>query len=45
MGVVQGLGRPDGDTRGDLPYGGWGSKYSDEIMGAEPARGMSEPGD
>lgn len=44
-GVVQGLGRPDEDTRGDFPYGGWGLPYNDEVMGAEMAAGMGEPGD
>ncbi|MFC8044730.1 dihydrofolate reductase family protein [Nocardia sp. NPDC057353] len=44
-GVIQGLGRPDEDTRGDFRYGGWGPKYTDEIMGAEMAAGMGEPGD
>ncbi|WP_067649457.1 dihydrofolate reductase family protein [Nocardia harenae] len=44
-GVVQGLGRPDEDTRGGFPHGGWGLPYNDEIMGAEMARGMAEPGD
>ncbi|MFC3964838.1 dihydrofolate reductase family protein [Nocardia jiangsuensis] len=44
-GVVQGLGRPDEDTRGGFPHGGWGLRYNDEIMGAEMARGMAEPGD
>ncbi|QNS05477.1 dihydrofolate reductase family protein [Streptomyces xanthii] len=44
-GVVQGLGRPDEDTRGDFPYGGWGPRYNDEVMGRELAEGMSRPGD
>ncbi|MEV0354433.1 dihydrofolate reductase family protein [Nocardia sp. NPDC050697] len=44
-GVVQGLGRPDEDTRGGFEHGGWGAKYNDEIMGAEMAAGMGEPGD
>ncbi|UGT61438.1 dihydrofolate reductase family protein [Nocardia asteroides] len=43
-GVVQGLGRPDEDTRGGFAHGGWGLRYNDEIMGAEMARGMAEPG-
>ncbi|MFC8532126.1 dihydrofolate reductase family protein [Nocardia sp. NPDC057227] len=44
-GVVQGLGRPDEDTRGGFSHGGWGLRYNDEIMGAEMARGMAEAGD
>jgi dihydrofolate reductase len=44
-GVVQGLGRPDEDTRGGFPHGGWGNRYQDEVMAEEMGRGMSEPGD
>jgi dihydrofolate reductase len=44
-GVVQGLGRPDEDTRGGFSYGGWGQRYNDEIMGREMAKGMTTPGD
>lgn len=37
-GVMQGLGRPDEDTRGGFEHGGWGLPYMDatamEIMGA-----------
>jgi dihydrofolate reductase len=44
-GVVQGLGRPDEDTRGGFTHGGWGPRYNDEVMGQEMARGMSRPGD
>ncbi|HEV2372001.1 MAG TPA: dihydrofolate reductase family protein [Streptosporangiaceae bacterium] len=44
-GVVQGLGRPDEDTRGDFTHGGWGGRYNDEVMGAEMAKGMAKPGD
>ncbi|MEV7043160.1 dihydrofolate reductase family protein [Amycolatopsis sp. NPDC051061] len=40
-GVVQGLGRPDEDTRGGFAHGGWGNGYSDEVM----AREMSRAGD
>ena len=43
-GVVQGLGRPDEDTRGGFTYGGWGRRYDDEVMGREMAKGMSKPG-
>ena len=44
-GVVQGLGRPDEDTRGGFAHGGWGAAYNDEIMGREMAEGMARPGD
>ena len=44
-GVVQGLGRPDEDTRGGFTHGGWGPPYNDEVMGREMAEGMSRPGD
>ena len=43
-GVVQGLGRPDEDTRDGFTEGGWGTRYQDEVMGQEMARGMAEPG-
>ena len=44
-GVVQGLGRPDEDTRGGFTHGGWGRQYDDEVMGREMAKGMAQPGD
>ena len=44
-GVVQGLGRPDEDTRGGFTHGGWGPRYNDEVMGRELGKGMSRPGD
>ncbi|WIX79958.1 dihydrofolate reductase family protein [Amycolatopsis carbonis] len=44
-GAVQGLGRPDEDTRGGFPHGGWGNRYQDEVLGREMARGMNQPGD
>ncbi len=44
-GVVQGLGRPDEDTRGGFTHGGWGQRYNDEVMGREMAKGMARPGD
>lgn len=44
-GVVQGLGRPDEDTRGGFAHGGWGQRYNDEEMGREMAKAMSKPGD
>lgn len=44
-GVVQGLGRPDEDTRGGFTHGGWGTRYQDEVMAQEMGKGMSRPGD
>jgi dihydrofolate reductase len=44
-GVVQGLGRPDEDTRGGFTHGGWGQRYNDEVMGREMAKAMAKPGD
>src|SRR5689334_2799634 len=44
-GVVQGLGRPDEDTRGGFSHGGWGTHYTDDVMMAEMAKGMTAPGD
>ena len=44
-GVVQGLGRPDEDTRGGFTHGGWGQRYNDEVLGAEMAKAMAKPGD
>jgi dihydrofolate reductase len=44
-GVVQGLGRPDEDTRGGFRHGGWGLRYTDDVMMAEMGKGMAAPGD
>jgi len=44
-GVVQGLGRPDEDTRGGFTYGGWGGRYNDQVMGMEMGKSMSKPTD
>ena len=44
-GVVQGLGRPDEDTRGGFRHGGWGPPYTDDVMMTEMGKGMSAPGD
>ncbi|HEU4545785.1 MAG TPA: dihydrofolate reductase family protein [Microlunatus sp.] len=44
-GVVQGLGRPDEDTRGGFGHGGWGPRYTDDVMLREMGKGMSAPGD
>lgn len=43
-GVVQGLGRPDEDTRGGFTHGGWGRRYDDEVMAREMAQAMAKPG-
>ncbi|WP_439377622.1 dihydrofolate reductase family protein [Amycolatopsis lexingtonensis] len=44
-GVVQGLGRPDEDSRGGFRHGGWGTRYQDDVLAAEMGRGMSRAGD
>src|ERR1700680_3453194 len=44
-GVVQGLGRPDEDTRGGFTHGGWGGQYNDQVMGQEMGKSMSKPSD
>ncbi|WP_377273727.1 dihydrofolate reductase family protein [Peterkaempfera sp. SMS 1(5)a] len=44
-GVVQGLGRPDEDTRGGFTHGGWGGPYNDAVMGQEMGKSMSRPTD
>jgi dihydrofolate reductase len=44
-GVVQGLGRPDEDTRGGFTHGGWGGPYNDDVMAREMGAGMARPGD
>ncbi|ADJ47010.1 hypothetical protein AMES_5185 [Amycolatopsis mediterranei S699] len=44
-GVVQGLGRPDEDTRGGFAHGGWGTRYQDDVLAREMSKGMSRPGD
>jgi hypothetical protein len=44
-GVVQGPGRPDEDIRGGFTHGGWGQRYTDDVMGREMAKGMAKPGD
>lgn len=44
-GVVQGLARPDEDTRGGFTLGGWGPRYQDEVLSGEMARAMARPGD
>jgi len=44
-GVVQGLGRPDEDTRGGFTHGGWGQRYDDEVLRREMGAAMAKPGD
>ncbi|MCY1142048.1 dihydrofolate reductase family protein [Actinoplanes sp. Pm04-4] len=44
-GVVQGLGRPDEDTRGGFTHGGWGPRFNDDVMGQELSKGMAQAGD
>lgn len=44
-GVVQGLARPEEDTRGGFSHGGWGPRYQDEVLTQEMAKGMSGPGE
>ncbi len=44
-GVIQAPARPDEDTRGSFPYGGWGVGYFDAVAAEAAAKGMSEPGD
>jgi len=43
-GVMQGLGRPDEDTRDDFAHGGWGNGYQDDVSMAFAAEGMQEEG-
>jgi len=44
-GVMQGLGRPDEDTRDEFAHGGWGDGYQDEVSMAFVAEGMQEEGE
>ena len=43
-GVMQGLGRPDEDTRGGFVHGGWGDGYQDEVSMGFAAEGMGGGG-
>ena len=40
-GVMQGLGRPDEDTRGGFTQGGWGNGYQDDALMEYAGEGMS----
>jgi dihydrofolate reductase len=43
-GVMQGLGRPDEDTRGGFTQGGWGDGYQDPVSLQFMSEGMAEGG-
>lgn len=43
-GVMQGLGRPDEDPRGNFPHGGWGNGYQDEVSMSFMSEGMTGEG-
>ena len=43
-GVMQGLGRPDEDTRDGFAHGGWGDGFADEVSMGFAAEGMAEEG-
>jgi len=43
-GVMQGLGRPDEDTRDGFAHGGWGDGYQDHVVMEFMAEGMSAKG-
>lgn len=41
-GVIQGLGRPNEDTRGGFSHGGWGNGYQDDVLMKYAGEGMSQ---
>lgn len=41
-GVMQGLGRPDEDTRGGFTRGGWGNGYQDDVLMQYAGEGMGK---
>jgi dihydrofolate reductase len=43
-GVMQAPGRPEEDTRGGFPYGGWAAPYSDPEMGRAAGESMATTG-
>ena len=40
-GVMQAPGRPEEDTRGGFPHGGWAGPYNDAVLAQEMGAGMS----
>ena len=44
-GVMQAPGRPDEDTRGGFPHGGWAAPYADHVLAREMGEGMSRGAD
>jgi len=43
-GVMQAPGRPDEDTRGGFPYGGWATPYADPTLGRVAGESMATTG-
>ncbi|NHA69192.1 dihydrofolate reductase family protein [Phycicoccus flavus] len=43
-GVMQGVGRPDEDTRGGFAHGGWGRQFTDPVVNERMAQGRSGSG-
>jgi dihydrofolate reductase len=44
-GIMQAPGRPDEDTRGGFPHGGWAAPYADHLLAQEMGAGMSRGAD